>query len=103
MTRRQRLISILIGIAGAMGSCFALAEFLIKVGRNALDIPPEATPQAFYRSVGKAYSGGFIAGFALCFSLMLIAVAVGTWFDSRRQAMSPETVRIPLVGPTPEA
>lgn len=103
MTRRQRWISIFIGVAGAIGSIVALAGFLLKVRRNGLDIPKAATPQAFYHSVGAAYSGGFVAGFSLCFFLTLLAVAVGTWVENRRHAAAQATdsVRIPLVQPLP--
>ena len=103
MTRRQRWISVLVGVVGAIGSIAALAEFLLRVRRNGLDIPKAATPQAFYHSVGTAYSGGFVAGFSLCFFLTLLAVAVGTWVENRRQAaaQATESVRIPLVQPQP--
>jgi hypothetical protein len=99
MTSRQRLLSILIGIVGAVGSCVALAAFLVKMRRNGLVLPGAPTYQAFYQSVGEAYSGGFAAGFSLCFFLTLLAVAVGTWFESRRNAaaLTTETVPIPLV------
>jgi hypothetical protein len=103
MTSRQRLLSILIGLAGAVGSCVSLMAFLLKIRRNGLEIPDAPTTQAFYRSVGNAYNGGFVAGFALSFSLALLAVAVGTWFETRRKpALLPtESVRIPLVGGDP--
>lgn len=103
MTSRQRLLSILIGVVGAIGSCVALVGFLLKIRRNGLELPDAPTSQAFYQSVGTAYSGGFVAGFSLCFFLTLLAVAVGTWFENRRQAkpLKTESVRIPLVGPDP--
>lgn len=103
MTSRQRLLSILIGVVGAIGSCLALVRFLLKIRRNGLELPDAPTTQAFYRSVGTAYSGGFVAGFSLCFFLTLLAVAVGTWLEDRRNAavLHTESVRIPLVRPGP--
>jgi hypothetical protein len=103
MTSRQRLFSILIGVVGAIGSCLALAGFLLKIRRNGLELPDAPTTQAFYQSVGTAYTGGFVAGFSLCFFLTLLAVAVGTWFENRRNAatLNTESVRIPLVSPPP--
>jgi len=100
MTRRQRFLSILIGVVGAIGSVIALAEFLLKMRRNGL-VLPRATVQAFYASVGAAYTGGFVAGFSLCFFLTLLAVAVGTWLEARRNAtaINTDSVRIPLVVP----
>ena len=105
MTARQRGLSILIGVVGALGSCFALVGFLLKIRSNRLDLPDAPTLQAFYRSVGTAYTGGFVAGFSLCFFLTLLAVAVGTWFESRREAAAAQTesVRMSLVGKVPPA
>ena len=104
MTSRQRLLSILIGVVGTIGSTLALATFLLKIRRNGLDLPDAPTTQAFYRSVGTAYTGGFVAGFSLCFFLTLLAVAVGTWFEARRDAaaLHTESVRIPLVSRGPQ-
>ena len=103
MTSRQRLLSILIGIVGAIGSCLALAAFVMKMRSNGLALPAAPTSQAFYQSVGTAYSGGFAVGFSLCFFLALLAVAVGTWLENRRNAaaMRIESVRIPVVTPGP--
>ena len=85
MTRRQRYVAILIGIPGALTSLIALSGFLLKVHRNALPRPEGSTMQSFYLAVGQAYSGGFVHGFSLCFFLTLLAVAVGTYFDRRRE------------------
>ena len=103
MTSRQRFMSILIGIVGVIGSSLALAGFLLKIRRNGLEVPDAPTAQSFYQSVGTAYSGGFVAGFSLCFFLTLLAVAVGTWFENRRFAApeATESVRNPLVRPDP--
>lgn len=84
MSRRQRLLSIVIGIVGAGLSSLALLGFLLKIRRNGLELPDFPTSQAVYVSVGEAYSGGFIAGFSLCFFLTLLAVAVSAWFETRR-------------------
>jgi hypothetical protein len=103
MTSRQRTLAILIGVLGAIGSCFALVSFLLKIRHNQLDIPHAPTAQSFYQSVGVAYGDGFVAGFSLCFFLTLLAVAIGTWFESRRDeaARGTNSVRIPLVGKAP--
>jgi hypothetical protein len=107
MTTVQRRLSILIGVVGSIGvcgSCFAVGAFLHKIWRNGLVVPTVDTARAFYRTVGSAYSGGFLAGFSLCFFLTLLAVAVSTWFGSRRDLEAPrtETVRIPVAGKRPQ-
>jgi hypothetical protein len=101
MTRRQRFVSILVGIVGAVGSFVALAGFLLKIRSNSLEFPVAVDHRAFYQSVGTAYTGGFVAGFSLCFFLTLLAVAVGTWFEGRRDAAArgTESAPLPLVGP----
>ncbi|HEX4824388.1 MAG TPA: hypothetical protein VFV19_08750 [Candidatus Polarisedimenticolaceae bacterium] len=86
MTKRQRLTTIIVGFIGVVASVLALAGFLRKIMRNGLEAPDGPTIQGFYRLVGAAYSDGFVAGFALCFFLMLLAVAAGTWFEARRSA-----------------
>ena len=103
MTTRQRSFSILIGVVGAIGSFISLALFLLKMRRNGLNISDRNAAQALYETVGAAYSGGFVAGFSLCFFLTLLAVAIGTWFESRRDAAArrTESVRIPLVEKAP--
>ena len=88
MTSRQRIISILIGVAGSVISVLALAGFLLKMLRNGLVLPEAHTTQAYYTSVGAAYADGYVAGFALCFFLTLLAVALGTWFEARRDRSS---------------
>jgi hypothetical protein len=95
-------VSILIGLVGVAVSSLALAGFLLKIRRNGLEIPEGSTAQAIYQSVGTAYSGGFVAGFSLCFFLTLLAVAVGTWFENRQPvARGTESLRNPLVHQDP--
>jgi len=103
MTTGQRSLSILIGGVGAIGSCLALVDFLLKIRRNGLEVPDPPTTKAFYQSVGTAYSGGFVAGFSLCFFLTLLAVAIGTWFENRRDAAAKltESSGIPMVEKAP--
>lgn len=103
MTSRQRFVSILIGVVGVIVSSLALAGFLLKIRHNGLEVPAGSTVQAVYQSAGTAYSGGFVAGFSLCFFLTLLAVAVGTWFENRRgpAAQQIESLRNPLVHPDP--
>jgi cytochrome c biogenesis protein CcdA len=103
MTSRQRTLSILIGVIGAIGSCVALVSFMLKIRRNELEVPNTATAQSLYQSVGTAFGDGFVAGFSLCFFLTLLAVAIGTWFESRRDASAKRTgsVRIRLVEKAP--
>ena len=103
MTSRQRFVSILIGMVGVVVSSLALAGFLLKIRHNGLEVPAGPAAQAIYQSAGMAYSGGFVAGFSLCFFLTLLAVAVGTSLENRRQPAVQETesLRNPLVRQDP--
>ena len=98
MNDRQRLTAFLIGFVGVVASVLSLVGFLLKIMRNGLEAPDGPTIQGFYRLVGAAYSDGFVAGFALCFFLTLLAVAAGTWLEARREkrrtaaAAAPEPV-----------
>jgi hypothetical protein len=85
MTRAQQMTAIAIAIPGAIASVYALAAFLLRVLNNRLELPLVATIPAFYNAVGDAYSEGFVAGFSLSFFLMLLAVAVGTWYEQRQK------------------
>src|SRR5262245_48593198 len=98
MTGRQRIVSIILGAAGAIVSVLALAGFLLKMMRNGLDVPDSPSTKAYYDSIGASYADGFVAGFALCFSLTLVAVAVGTWAESRRKPSGSAPVRKPAAG-----
>ena len=100
MTDRQRLIALIIGFVGVLASVFSLAGFLLKIMRNGLERPDGSAIQGFYRLVGAAYSDGFVAGFALCFFLTLIAVAAGTWFEARREKRRPARAPEPVVHPS---
>ena len=86
MTRNQQILAIAIAVPGAIASVYALAAFVLRVLNNRLELPLVATIPAFYNAVGDAYSEGFMAGFSLCFFLMLLAVAVGTWYEQRQRA-----------------
>lgn len=85
MSRVQQRVAILIAILGTIASVLALSGFILRVHGNRLDLPRVATVPAFYGAVGDAYGEGFMAGFALCFFLTLLAVAVSAWFERRAQ------------------
>ena len=84
MTRRHRLAALAIGVPGALLSLGAVAGFVGQVVNNDLATFARIPSSAYYLAVGEAYSGGFATGFALCFFLVLVAVAAGAWADSKR-------------------
>ena len=83
MTRTQQRMTLLVAVPGTIASVLALTAFLLRVFYNRLELPMAATIPAFYNAVGDAYGEGFMAGFSLCFFLVLLAVAIGTWYEGR--------------------
>ena len=83
MSRAQQRMAILIAIPGTIASMLALSGFFLRIINNRLELPNAPTVPAFYNAVGDAYGEGFMAGFALCFFLTLLAVAVSTWYEGR--------------------
>lgn len=74
----------LLAVAGA-GACLTLIlSFVLRIVRNELAWGEGDGVRQMYQLVGQSYGQGFVAGFFLCFSLILIAVAVSAWFDQRR-------------------
>jgi hypothetical protein len=56
----------------------------VTIRNNFLPWYPGLPARDHYIAVGRSYSQGFGAGFFLCFFLMLIAAAVGSWVHERR-------------------
>jgi hypothetical protein len=83
MTGRHRRLALILSIPGIVACLFAIAAFLLDFLHNRLPWLPGASHRGQYLAIGQAFSRGFIAGFFLCFFLMLAAFAVGTWFDQR--------------------
>ncbi len=85
MGRRQRRIVLIVAIPGILVCLGGLAGFVLEIVRNDLPIRALDSVRDYYLVVGRAFSRGFVTGFFLCFFLMLVAIAVGTWVDQRRQ------------------
>lgn len=79
-----------------MGVClFALFGFVAMVATNNLPWHPGWTVQDHYLEIGRSYSQGFIIGFFLCFFLVMGAVSVAAWFETRRRAARAVSRRSP--------
>lgn len=85
MKREHRIFALIIAVPGIVACLLALSAFLLKILRNDLPWHPRQSVRDHYLAVSQAFSLGFGTGFFLCFFLMLVAVAVGTWFDQRRE------------------
>jgi glycerol uptake facilitator-like aquaporin len=98
MSRRDRILAFAIAIPGAFCCVAALALFLGRIVRNEMSVSPGGSAREYYLGIGDAYSGGFVTGFFLSFFLMVLAVAIGTFFEQHRARRQ---VR-PAPAPTPE-
>jgi glycerol uptake facilitator-like aquaporin len=75
-------------LLASVGAIFCSALLLLFM-RTIIDnrLPWEGTTQftrEHYVAVGRSYGQGFTVGFFLCFSLILIAFVIGTWYERRR-------------------
>jgi len=79
-----------------MGVCLVgLFGFVAMVATNNLPWHPDWTAQDHYLEIGRSYSQGFIVGFFLCFFLIMGAVSVVAWMDTRRRAAQAVSHRSP--------
>lgn len=70
-----------------VGVCaVALMGFVAMVATNNLPWHPDWTVQDHYLEIGRSYSQGFIIGFFLCFFLIMGAVSVSAWVETRRRS-----------------
>jgi len=84
MNRRDRWILILVGVPGVAGCVLAVVRFFRRVLTNGLPFHPKLSAREHYQAVGDAYSSGFLAGFFLCFFLVLVILAVSAILTRRR-------------------
>jgi len=85
VTRSSRLALIFVGLAGGLLSTINFIEIIQLIRTNALTDGEPVGLRDHYLQIGRFYSRGFTTGFFFCFSLMLVAIAVGTWYDERRR------------------
>ncbi|MBZ5640546.1 MAG: hypothetical protein LAO51_17555 [Acidobacteriia bacterium] len=85
MNSRHRRIALILAIPGIAACVLAIAAFLLDFLHNRLPWVGEESHRAQYLVLGRVFTRGFVAGFFLCFFLMLVAFSVGTWFDQRRE------------------
>ncbi len=94
MNSRHRKMALILAVPGIASCVFAIAAFFLDFDHNRLPWSGVESHRAQYMAMGQAFSRGFVAGFFLCFFLMLVAVAVGTWFEQRRQQQgAPDATR----------
>jgi hypothetical protein len=82
-------MALILAVPGIAACLLAIAAFLLDFLHNRLPFDPAFSHRAQYTALGHAFSRGFVAGFFLCFFLMLVAVSVGTWYEQRQAQRKP--------------
>lgn len=98
MSSTIRSILIVIGIAGVLLSAVGFVDFVQIIRSNSVTDGEPVGLRDHYLQLGNFYSRGFTTGFFFCFSLMLVAVTIGTWYDDRaraRRARVPASAGLP--------
>jgi hypothetical protein len=89
VTRPSRLAFIVAGLAGAILSAINFLEMIRIIRSNGVTDGEPVGLRDHYLQIGRFYSRGFTTGFFFCFSLMLVAIAIGTWYDERKKQRRP--------------
>jgi len=84
MKPRVRWSITLIAVLGLAVCAVVVGGFLLTMVNNDLPWREGLSAGSYYKAVGSAYSGGFVAGFFFSFFLVLLAVVAAAWFDARR-------------------
>jgi len=84
MKPRVRWGVTLIAVVGLVVCAVVVGGFLLTMMNNGLPWEEGLSAGSYYKAVGSAYSGGFVAGFFFSFFLVLLAVVAAAWFDARR-------------------
>lgn len=86
MKTTLRWVLIVVGMAGVLLSTVGFVDFVQVIRSNGVTEGEPVGLREHYLQLGAFYSRGFTTGFFFCFSLMLVAVAIGTWYDERVKA-----------------
>lgn len=85
MNSTVRWVLVVAGAAGVVFSLFGFIDMIEVFRTNAVTDGQPVGLRDHYLQLGRFYTRGFTTGFFFCFSLMLVAIAVGTLYDERRR------------------
>lgn len=93
MTSTQRRLATLVALAGLLVSAAYFLRFVHGWATNRLPVGDGMSRREVYGVVGKMYADGFVAGFFMAFCLVVLSIAVSSWWEERgrsRAALRPE-------------
>jgi hypothetical protein len=85
MNSTVRWVLVVAGIAGVLFSAVGFFDMIDVIRTNGVTDGEPVGLRTHYLQLGRFYTRGFTTGFFLCFSLMLVAIAVGTLYDEKRR------------------
>ena len=74
-----------VSVLGVAGCVLALGGFVFAVAANHLSWHPGMSVQEHYLEMGRSYTRGFVVGFFLCFFMVVGALGVSYFVESRRR------------------
>jgi len=86
VTSIVRWVLIVVGFAGILLTSAGVVDAIQIFQTNGVTHGDPVGLRDHYLQLGTFFTRGFTTGFFFCFSLMLVAIAVGTWYDERRKA-----------------
>ena len=93
LNARNRSFAALAAVAGIAVTAIAAIRFFLDWSRGELDWGSGFAGRELYLAAGRGYGEGFVVGFFLAFSLVLLAIAVSSWWEGRRARRRRERVR----------
>ena len=81
---RNRSFAMFAAVAGITTCGIAAIRFFLDWNRGELDWWNGFAGRELYLAAGRGYGKGFVVGFFLAFSLVVLAIAISSWWESRR-------------------
>lgn len=85
LNARNRPFAALAALGGIAACTAAAIRFFRDWSRGQLDWWDGFAGREMYLAAGRGYGKGFVVGFFLAFSLVVLAIAVSSWWESRRK------------------
>ena len=101
MNSTVRWVLLVMGAAGVVFGLFGVFDIVETIRTNGVTDGEPVGLREHYLQIGWFYTRGFTTGFFLCFSLMLVAIAIGTYYDERRKARAESRQRSRVLSEVP--
>lgn len=85
MTVRNRRIAALTAVVGITVCVGAIVHFFRQWTGGNLELWPGFAGRELYLAAGQGYAKGFTVGFFLAFFLIVLSLAVASWWEQRRR------------------